>query len=159
MFLQNNTKNMSDDEKVFCQTVKQMLNKSHKTFPSKNHKCQIIIEIYTFMSLVQFWTYEPRYKKFVQTVRTKGYEILKDINIPEIEPETKQKTQKAIHTVLRLICCNKMVKGRYCKRKKIGQYCTFHTGIKNQISKCMTEATESYVIKDIANIITDYISL
>lgn len=158
MSLQSNTKNMSD-EKVFYQTISQMFTKFNDPFLSKERKCEIIIEIYTFLNIMQIWLYTPRYIRLVKTIISKGYELLEDINLSAINPETKQKAIKIIHTVLRLVCCNKMVKGRYCKRKKIGQYCTFHTNKKKQISKYMTEATESYVIKDITNIITEYISL
>ena len=108
---------------------------------------------------MQIWVHSPRYARLVKTIIKKGHELLEDIDLSVINPETKQKAEQIIHTVLRLICCNKIVNGRYCKRKKIGQYCTFHTNKKNQISKYMTEATESYVIKDITNIIYEYISL
>ena len=76
-----------------------------------------------------------------------------------VKPETLQEVEYKIDKVLRLVRCNKTVNGRYCKRKKIGQYCTLHTNIKNQITKCLIKSTESHIIKDITNIITDYISL
>jgi hypothetical protein len=157
---------MSNEEKFFHKTISQMFNKfdSDELFSSKERNCEKIIEIYTFLNVMQLWTYRPRYSKLLQTIINKGYELLEEIDTSGVKHETTQKTKKAIHTVLRLVCCNKMVKGkyfkdRYCKRKKIDQYCTFHTNIKNKISTHMTEATESYLIKDITNIITNYISL
>ena len=160
MSFQSNTKNMSNEEKFFHKTISQMLNKFDELFLSKESRCEIVIEIYTFLNIIQLWTYRPRYSSLVQKIIDKGYELLLEKNYTSgVKPETIQKTKKAIHTVLRLVCCNKMVKDRYCKRKKIGQYCTFHTNIKNKISTYMTEATESYLIKDITNIITDYINL
>ena len=155
---------MSNEEKFFHKTISQMFNKFDELFLSKESRCEIIIEIYTFLNVIQLWTYRPIYSKLLQTIIDKGYELLEEIDTSGVKPETIQKTKKAIHTVLRLVCCNKMVKGKYfkdiyCKRKKIDQYCTFHTNIKNKISTHMTEATESYLIKDITNIICDYISL
>ena len=94
-----------------------------------------------------FWINNPTYSIFKKTVIDKAYDLLEQIQDlydeslvkPEtlVNPETLQEGEYQIDTFLRLVCCNKSVNGRYCKRKKIGQYCTFHANIKNQIASSL----------------------
>ena len=157
MTSEDKTKNIS-----FQSTIRQYLIDCEQNSLSKQEKCEIVIKIYTYLNKMQIiWINNPKYLKFNTAVINKAYNLLEQLQdlYDLVKPETLQEVEYQIDTVLRLVCCNKIVKGRYCKRKKIGQYCTFHTNIKNQITKCLVKSTESHIIEDITNIIGDYISL
>jgi len=159
MTSQAKSKNIS--ETIYFQTtIRKYLLAISQTI-SRQEKFEIVIEIFTLLNKMKTVWINNSGSSFKMTVIDKSYELLEQIQsyISLIKPETLKKTREEIHKTLRLVCCNKIVKGRYCKRKKICQYCTFHTNIKNQTLKHVTEATESYIIKDVTNIICDYISL
>ena len=157
MTSEDKTKNIS-----FQSTIRQYLIDCEQNSRTQE-KCESVIKIFIYLNKNQkIWINNPKYSKFKTTVINKAYNLLDDIQYLDsslAKPETLEEVEYKIDTVLRIVCCNKTIKGRYCKRKKIGQYCTFHANIKNQITKCLIKSTESHLIKDINNIITDYISL
>jgi len=157
MTSEDKTKNIS-----FESVIRRYLIDCEQNSLSNQEKCEIVIKIYTYLNEMQIiWINNPKYLKFKTAVINKAYNLLEQLQdlYELVKPETFQEVKYQIDTVLRIVCCNKIVKGRYCKRKKIGQYCTFHTNIKNQIAKCLVKSTESHIIEDITNIITNYISL
>ena len=149
----------------FQSTLGQYLTESEQNSFTKQKKCETVIKIFTYLNKNQkIWINNPKYSRFKTTVINKAYYLLDEIQYLYLDPslakpETLEEVEYKIDTVLRLVCCNKTVKGRYCKRKKIGEYCTFHANIKNQITTCLIKSTESHIIKDITNIIGEYISL
>jgi len=154
-------KNISEkEEKFFKTTIKKYLSDIESTL-SKNHKCEILIKLFIFMNTMTFWINSPDYIKLKNGVISKCYNLLFQLKIEKeyVDEKILQESHNVIHETLRLCCCNKIKKGLHCKNKKNGEYCTFHTNIKNKISKCVAKSTERYIIKDVSNIICDYISL
>lgn len=160
MSSQNDAKNIYEEEKCFKTTIKKYLSDIESTL-SKNHKCEILIKLFTFMNTMTFWINSLKYIAFKRGVISKCYNLLSQLEIEKkyVDEKILQESHNVMHETLRLCCCNKIRRGLYCKNKKNDEYCTFHTNIKNKILNCVAKSTEPYIIKDLFNIIGDYISL
>jgi len=164
MSSQNIAKNISkDDEKSFNSDIKKLLNDMDLVGICIKNKCDVIIKIFTLLNTLTFWLDHPKYIRFKVIVINKCYDLIEELNrernITIIEPETVRHVCNTIDTTLKLTCCNKKVKGRYCKNTKVGEYCTFHTNIKQQISHCVLKTIDLHIIEDLSSIILDYVSL
>ena len=126
---------------------------------SPQTKCELVTRIFSLLNVMKIWLNNPKYIKFKPSVINKAYEMLGLSKSSLIKAETSKEAQITIHATLELACCNKIINGRYCTMKKIGQYCTFHTNIKNRVLECLIEETESHIIKDVSDIVCEYISL
>ena len=155
-------KNISeDDEKSFSINIATYLDDIENTNKGKKYKILILIKIFTILNTMTFWINNHKYKKFKPIVITKAYSLLEEINYRSaiIDQHTLQTARDSIDKTLLLCMCNKKVKGKYCKNKKVGSYCTFHTNKKKEILDYIKDATKSYIINDITTIIDEYISL
>jgi hypothetical protein len=164
MSSQNITKNISkDDERIFNSDLKKLLNDMGLVGICLKNKCDIIIKIFTLLNTLTFWIDHPKYINFKAVVSNKCYSLTEELNrehnIKIIEPEKFRHIRNTFDTTLKLTCCNKKVKGRYCKNNKVGEYCTFHTNIKKQISHCVLKTIDLHIFEDISNIILEYVSL
>jgi hypothetical protein len=170
MSSQNITKNISSITPAsFYSIMKKLLNEAGAIGIGIKHRSDVISTIFTLLSTWTCWIDDPTYIKFKVIVISKGYELIEELNREEniliIEPEICRHICNTIDTTLKMTCCNKKVKGKkgkkgkYCKNTKVGEYCTFHASIKQQISHCVLKTIDLHIFKDISNIILDYVSL
>jgi hypothetical protein len=121
-------------------------------------RCKIVLQLYSLLSSVTIWiegSIGSPFDRFKITVQDKSYELLKQIYLAKISEDTKKETTEIIHKTLRMICCNNQVDNRYCKKKKSGDLCTFHT---NQKKKIVSSINETKLLnRDVLSIVFDYI--
>ena len=127
---------------------------------TKEKKAGKLGDFFSFMLEDRLWETHIRFRRFKAMLIDKCYEILSEISDEEKKnSDIFRETHATINSVLRSSLCNKRVGNRYCKKPKKGTYCAFHSNRKAAITDKLTSAIDTYLHRDLVNIVTSYIDI
>lgn len=147
------------DEKSFETSLKNKLIRIEEDNISKNEKCTRILELFTLLINITIWIDCPKYEKLKLVIIDKCYLLVIHVRKCNVKVDNINRMIDITDKILQLCCCNKKTsKHIYCKKKKVGKYCTFHTNNKKSICTKIKETTYDYLNNDVTSIILDYVS-
>ena len=121
----------------------------------------IAVRLYILLKERPCWI-DKKYEKFKRVVICKAYEFIRELNrlgtsifpLEDIESATRVMTN-----TLESCLCNKWLtkEKRYCKRKKVGKYCTYHLTLKGKIDSTVKVAVDPYLDRDVISVILSLI--
>lgn len=95
--------------------------------------------------------------QFKDSVVDKAYELKEASYRLDVDDDKRKEFLNKMDVTLRICLCNKFVKGRYCKHKKSGKYCTFHNNMKAKFDNKLTNILVKVMSKDVAGLVISYL--
>jgi hypothetical protein len=142
------------DEKLFISTLKALL--TEEGLPAKVEKIKRVHIVFTILNEKPYW---KNYRNLKTVIIRKAYQFIGEIKVLQIPSSEREVLISTMTRTLESCLCNKWLtrEKRYCNKKKIGKYCTYHSTLKSRLDNNVKSSVYPYLNTDVISVILSLI--